>query len=310
MGLDRPLWIKRDDLMTVGFGGNKLRKLEFVLAEALEAKADVVVTVGAVQSNHARITAMAGAMCGFEVHLVLGGTVPGSLEGNLVLDALAGARLHVVDSEDWAELDTALDRVCADLRAQGRRPFRIPLGASTPVGALGYVRAYGEMVQQFGAEGIRPDWIVHASSSGGTHAGLLAGRAIQGGGPTPFGVDVARVYGTTDALKDAVHALAIDTLALIGEGGMVRDEVLSVDATGPAYGSMTDACMTAMRAAVQRGGFLVDPVYSGKALGAIGSLAADGLLDGDGPIVFLHTGGTPAAFTHGLSDLLEPISAP
>ena len=173
------LWVKRDDLTGLGAGGNKARKLEFLCAEAVAAGARSLVTVGAAQSNHCRMTAAAGARLGLGVHLVLAGDRPERFEGNLV-GRLFGAQLHFVGCPDhhWGELEIAREQVTAELAADGQTPHSIPIGGSTATGALGYVAAYAELLDQCAAASIAPRAIVFTSSSGGTHAGLVAGRAL------------------------------------------------------------------------------------------------------------------------------------
>jgi 1-aminocyclopropane-1-carboxylate deaminase/D-cysteine desulfhydrase-like pyridoxal-dependent ACC family enzyme len=192
LGLRRPLWLKRDDLTGPGLGGNKVRKLEYLLADAAAQRADCVVTVGAGQSNHARLTAILGGVAGLEVHLVLGGGSPVTWDGNLLLDRLAGATIHVVETEDWDRLAEARRELAEDLRRRSRHPYEVPMGGSTAVGAMGYVDGFLELLDQLDAAGLDAGGIVHASSTGGTQAGLLAGRALAGRGPRVFGVDVAK----------------------------------------------------------------------------------------------------------------------
>ncbi len=294
LGMRRPLWVKRDDLTGPGLGGNKVRKLEYLLADAKAAGADTVITVGARQSNHARLTAVLGRIAGFHVELVLGGGEPDDLLGNLVLDDLAGARLHFVESWDWNDLADALTVFTKELVASGRRPYSIPMGGSTEIGAAGYARAYLELLDQLDREGVAADWVIHASSTGGTQAGLLAGRALAGRGPRIFGVDVAK---GGPALQQTVAALANDTLRRLGATlSIPYSEVITSDFTGDAYGEVTAEGRLAIRIALQTEGLVLDPVYSAKALGAIPPLLEDGALEGTAALVFLHTGGQPALF--------------
>ena len=174
------LWVKRDDLTGLGAGGNKVRKLEFLCGDAVAAGARALVTVGAAQSNHCRTTAAAGAVLGLEVHLVMSGDRPDRFEGNQLLDVLFGAQLHYAGCPEshWGELEIAREELTAGLAAEGLSPHSIPMGGSTPTGALGYLAGSLELAGQCRAAGIEPAAIVHTSSSGGTHAGLLAGRAL------------------------------------------------------------------------------------------------------------------------------------
>lgn len=300
LGIRRELWVKRDDLSGPGLGGSKVRKLEYLLADAERSGADALVTVGAGQSNHARLTAVLGATRGFEVHLVLGGGLPQAWEGNVLIGRLAGAVLHPVDTDDWGVLAAGLDEVTEDLRHRGRRPYPIPMGGSTPLGSLGYAAAYLELLDQLEARGVEAEWVIHASSTGGTQAGLLAGRLAAGRGPRVVGVDVAK---GGEPLRDAIRRLARGAVELMGLEGE-PDEPLIVEGAGPAYGAVTPEVAQALIRALRSEGLLVDPVYSGKALAALGALSER--LGGRGPLVFLHTGGQPALFTRRYStDVLE-----
>lgn len=300
LGVRRELWVKRDDLTGPGLGGSKVRKLEYLLADAERAGADVLVTVGAGQSNHARLTAVLGATRGFEVHLVLGGGMPPAWEGNALIGRLAGAVVHPVDSDDWGVLAERLAEVTAELRRCGRRPYPIPMGGSTPLGSLGYAAAYLELLNQLEARGLEAEWVIHASSTGGTQAGLLVGRMAAGRGPRVVGVDVAK---GGEPLREAVHRLAVEGAKLLGVGGE-PDEPFVVEGAGPAYGAVTPEAARVLVRALRSDGLLVDPVYSAKALAALPVLSER--LEGTGPLVFLHTGGQPALFARRYAtDVLE-----
>ena len=191
------LWMKRDDLTGLGGGGNKARKLEFLCGAAMAGGAQALVTVGAAQSNHCRMTAAAGALLGLEVHLVVSGDEParGSATGNLLLSGLFGAQLHFTGAPDhhWGELEIARESVTDGLAAEGLKPYSIPIGGSTPTGALGYAAGFVELLDQLDERRLRPSAIVFTSSSGGTHAGLLAGRAAaRAGGSRRAGGDRRR----------------------------------------------------------------------------------------------------------------------
>ena len=194
------LWVKRDDLTGLGVGGNKVRKLEFLCGAAQAENARSLVTVGAGQSNHCRMTAAAGALLGLDVHLVLSGERPERLEGNQLLDVLFGAQPHFTGEPDhhWGALEIVRESVTDALVADGMRPYSIPIGGSTAVGALGYVAGYLELSQQLLAEGVDVSAVVHTSSSGGTHAGLVAGqavcRAVGMPAPSVIAIGVAKVW--------------------------------------------------------------------------------------------------------------------
>ncbi|NLE23341.1 MAG: pyridoxal-phosphate dependent enzyme [Actinobacteria bacterium] len=294
LGLRAPLLVKRDDLAGPGLGGNKVRKLQYVLAEALAGGADCVVTIGAVQSNHARLTAVCGCLTGLEAYLVLGGDPDRMWGGNLTLDLLAGAHLRCVAQDDWESLDRAAAQLVAELRGDGRKPYLIPMGASMPLGAVGYAEAYLELCEQLDAAGSTADWVVTASGSGGTQAGLLAGRAVAGRGPRVIGVDVAKGAGT---LRERVASLAGDCLALLGrEDRLQPEDVVLVDGAGPGYGQVSDAASAAISTALRTAGLVLDPVYTAKAVAALSDLVGAGTIAPDDTVVVLHTGGAPALF--------------
>jgi D-cysteine desulfhydrase family pyridoxal phosphate-dependent enzyme len=282
----RDVWIKRDDLTGVGLGGNKIRKLEFLATEAVRAGADTLVSVGAAQSNHARTVAAAAAMLGMQCELVLGGDPPTSLTGNLILDDLFGAKLTFAGTSDWTALNRAVDEVGEKARKAGKHPFVIPVGGSVPVGALAFAAAFLEFNDQAAHIGIRPEAIIHASSSAGTQAGLEVGRALTGSSTRIIGVDVAKITGS---LAAEVERLAHATFALLDLGLHVQPLVLE-GYLGAGYGIPTEGSKQAARLLARTEGIVVDPVYSAKALDAVCKERFDG------PIVFWHTGGVPAVF--------------
>jgi 1-aminocyclopropane-1-carboxylate deaminase/D-cysteine desulfhydrase-like pyridoxal-dependent ACC family enzyme len=294
LGMRRPLLVKRDDLTGPGLGGNKVRKLEFLVGAAVAEGADALVTVGAEQSNHARLTAILGAACGLEVHLVLGGDSPSDWQGNQLLDRLAGARLHFASSDDWDVLEHDLNRVGADLAAQGHSPYVIPMGGSTLVGAFGYVAAYSELLTQLDDARVEADWIVHASSTGGTQAGLTAGRVLAGRGPRIFGADVAKGgLPLVEKTRELANALLVHAGA---DARVSENDVHTTDFAVSGYGEVTEEAARALTECLRVSGFLLDPVYSAKAMAALPDLDRRGALPGDGAVVFLHTGGHPALF--------------
>jgi 1-aminocyclopropane-1-carboxylate deaminase/D-cysteine desulfhydrase-like pyridoxal-dependent ACC family enzyme len=300
------LWVKRDDLTGLGAGGNKARKLEFLCAEALRAGARALVTVGAGQSNHCRMTAAAGAVLGLEVHLVLSGQRPSSYHGNQLLAALFGAQLHFAGCppHHWGELEIAREQLTAELREQGAAPHAIPIGGSTATGALGYALAYVELVEQCDEVGMRPAAVVHASSSGGTHAGLVAGRALlraAGRDDLPAVLAVGVAKGVVGGFPD-VRGLAAETAAIVGAGtGIVDAADVEVDARwlGDDYGIPSAAGDEAIRWGAIHGGWVLDRTYSGKGFAGLLGNAATGRWGPGDEVVFLHTGGAPALFAPG-----------
>ena len=297
------LWVKRDDLTGLGMGGNKARKLEFLCGAAVAAGADCLITVGAGQSNHCRMTAAAGAMLGLEVHLVLAGDRPKVLEGNQLLSERFGAHQHFTGAgpSEWGLLEIAREDLTEELSAQGLKPYSIPIGGSTAVGALGYIVAYQEIVEQAVALNLSPKTIVFTSSSGGTHAGLVAGRAHM------------RTLGQTDVLPNllaigvakgvvagfpSVKDLAQESLAIAGLPGEVLDEDDEVDARwlGDDYAIPTDASRAAITWAAHNGAWVLDDVYTAKGMAGLLGNAAQGRWASGDNVIFIHTGGSPEVF--------------
>lgn len=308
------LWVKRDDLTGLGGGGNKARKLEYLCADALAHDARSLITVGAAQSNHCRMTAAAGARLGLEVHLVLSGREPAAATGNQLLSTMFGAALHFTgaDEHDWARLETVRAELTDELTSRGDAPYSIPIGGSTSVGALGYVEAFAEISQQCRATGIEPAAIVFTSSSGGTHAGLLAGRAIARASgqtvPDVIAIGVAKGVntGSPDIVALANRALARTNVAReLGVAASVTEDDVEVDTRwiGDDYAIPTNAGRAAVSWAAGRAGWLMDQTYSGKGFSGLLGLAGEGRFDGSGgstassrDVVFIHTGGWPALF--------------
>ena len=299
------LWMKRDDLTGLGLGGNKARKLEFLCGEAVAQGARSLVTVGAAQSNHCRMTAAAGAVLGLEVHLVLSGDRPAEARGNQLLSALFGAQFHFTGAEEshWGELEIRREALEDELRAGGAAPYAIPIGGSTAVGAVGYAMAFVELMEQCDALAIAPAAIVHTSSSGGTHAGLVAGRALwrDQGHEVPEVLAIGVAKGVNIGMPD-IADLARQTVELIGGDRSIIDRGdvrLDPDWMGDDYAVPTRAGDAAIRWAARHGGWVLDRVYSGKGFaGLVGNAEAERWPDGS-DIVFIHTGGAPALFAPG-----------
>lgn len=275
------LLVKRDDMTGLALGGNKARKLDYLLKDAIEKGCDTLVTAGGAQSNFCRMTAAAAARFGMSCHLVLSGDVPIHYSGNLVLDRLFGAELHFHGTDDWVELEAEVKRMAAEL---GPQAYAMPIGGATPIGALSYVAAAEELLSQMDAP---PDWIVLADGSGGTHAGLLAGLPAS---VRVLGIDVSR---PTTPLTVTVPNLAAKTAALAGRSAPIG-EIIIADHCGPKYASITRECQKAVRIAARTEGLVLDPVYTGKAMAGLIAAARDGRISGT--VVFLHTGGSVALF--------------
>lgn len=285
------LFVKRDDAIPFGFGGNKVRKLQMVAAAAMSEAADTLVTVGGVQSNHARATAAVAAKLGMRCLIIANGKAPERVTANALLDQLLGADVEYIASRE--ERAPALAAAMTRLRRDGRKPYAIPLGASTPLGALGFVRGVGEMLQQIAP----PTMIVHAASSGGTQAGLVAGCALYGLATRVIGVSA------DDPAAD-VASKARDIVRGVGELlGMDGEALASVHAVevddqqvGDGYGIPSDASREAQRLAARNEALFVDHTYTAKALASLIARVREGQLRDDETILFWHTGGQVGLF--------------
>jgi D-cysteine desulfhydrase len=288
------LLIKRDDMTGLALGGNKSRKLEFLVADALAQQCDHLITTGAAQSNHCRQTAAAAARYGLGCTLVLRGAPPARPVGNLLLDQLLGAHLNWTEERSVAEVTAAAQQ---ELRALGRKPYTIPLGGSNVIGATGYVLAMEELINQAAAERINIDFIVFASSSGGTQAGLVLGARVYGFRGRVLGISVD---SSADELKMQSGALATATATHLGLGTLsIADEVeVNDDYLGEGYGVVGDAEREAIRLVAGLEGILLDPVYTGRAMAGLIDLIRWGAFGRGQTVLFWHTGGTPALFAY------------
>jgi D-cysteine desulfhydrase family pyridoxal phosphate-dependent enzyme len=297
------LWVKRDDLTGLGVGGNKARKLEFLCAEAIDKDATCLVTVGAAQSNHCRMTAAAGARLNLPTHLVLSGVKPKQLEGNQLLSSMFGAQLHHtgLDASDWSNLELARAELTEKLIRDSQRPHSIPIGGSTAVGALGYANAFDEIISQCNLQNFVADVILFTTSSGGTHAGLIAGliRARANDSqkvlPKIIGIGVAKGVALN---ASRVAELANETLTLLGEIVRATQDDVLIDANymGSDYAAPTQAAADATTWAAHRGAWVLDPVYSAKGFSGLLGRDANGEFDADSNVIFIHTGGLPSLF--------------
>jgi len=295
LGID--LWIKRDDCTGLAGGGNKTRKLEFLLGAAFEAEADTLVTQGAVQSNHVRQTAAAAAAHGLACEIILedrtGSTATDyTRNGNVLLDRLFGAALRTVPG--GTDMAAELETTAAEVRARGGRPYVIPGGGSNAVGALGYADCAREIVVQADELDLTIDRIVTATGSAGTHAGLVAGLAAIGADIPVLGIGVR---APRDRQEANVFKLAEETAALLGQPGRVTRErvVADCDYVGAGYGLIDQGVADALMLAARTDGIVLDPVYSGKAMKGLIALARAGHFQGE-TVVFLHTGGAQGLF--------------
>ena len=294
------LWIKRDDLLGLAGGGNKTRKLEFLVADALAKGADTLVTVGAVQSNHCRLTLAAAVREGLKCRLILEERVPGSYKAdasgnNLLFDLLGVERVSVVPA--GTDLAVAMNTELDDLTANARKGYAIVGGGSNPLGALGYVACAEELLGQSFESGIAFDHIVVASGSAGTHAGLLVGLTAANANIPLTGINVRRPRPEQEG---NVHKLAEATAAFAGmTGGIDRESVVALDRwVGPGYSIPTPEMVEAVRLLAATEGVLLDPVYTGKAMAGLIGLVREGAFAGAKRVLFIHTGGAPVLFAY------------
>ena len=291
------LLIRRDDQTGLALGGNKTRKLEFLVGQALEQGADTLVTAGAAQSNHCRQTAAAAARAGLRCELLLNGTKPELPNGNLLLDELLGARIHWIQpSERVAKLRELPDQ----LRKGGRKPYVIPVGGSNGVGATGYVIAMIELVDQLRGINRRVDHVVFASSSGGTQAGIVVGAKVTGFAGKLHGVSIDKGDRDDAPYQDELADIANETAQYIGFDAQftVNDFSVAYDYLGGGYGVVSGLEREAIRLLGSRVGIVLDPVYTGRAMGALIDLSRKKTFRPDETVLFWHTGGAPALFAY------------
>ncbi len=292
------LFVKRDDLLGLTGGGNKTRKLEFLVADALAKGADTLITVGAVQSNHCRLTLSAAVREGLKCQLVLEQRVPGSYDpaasgNNFLFDLLGVEKIEVVDL--GADLAGTMAGMLAALEAQGRRGYIIPGGGSNPLGSLGYVACAEEILQQSFDMGLNFDRIVVASGSAGTHAGLITGLIGNSAGIPITGINVRRPRAEQEA---NVYKLAVEVAALAGSAMPIpREAIVCRDEwVGPGYSLPTPAMIDTVRLFARTEGILLDPVYTGKAAAGLVDMVRSGEIARDERVLFVHTGGSPVLY--------------
>ena len=291
------IYIKRDDQTGLALGGNKTRKLEFLLGDALSQGCDTLVTAGAMQSNHCRQTAAAAAACGLDCHLVLGGEQPSTCNGNLLLDLLLGAQIHWCGPNRKGE---DLPEIVEQIRAQGRKPYVVPYGGSNPIGAAGFAEAWHELRQQSDEMGVSFSHIVIASSSGGTQAGLLVGREFYGDQNQIIGIAIDKIGMDGQPFADLVRQLANDTSRLLNLDKVFAPADINVveDFLDADYGEVGESERSAIHTLATVEGILLDPVYTGRAMHGLLELVRGQHFSKDDNVLFWHTGGTPALFSH------------
>lgn len=289
------IYIKRDDMTGLAYGGNKSRKLEYLTGDALARGATVLISEGAAQSNHARQTAAAAAMAGLKCVLVLDTRRGSELTGNLLLDRLLGAEVRLVDGSDQRKPEMA--RAVAELEAKGERPYLVPTGGSVPIGALGYVHAVFELQNQLDDLGLAPARLYFPTGSQGTQAGLAAGALLA---DVSYEVRGVAVEDTWEKLAAEGAPLTNETLALLGSDLRVNREQIVIDDghVGAGYAIPTDDGMEAIGLLARTEAIVLDPVYTGKALAGLIADVRAGEFRVDESIVFLHTGGGPSVFAN------------
>ncbi len=293
------LFIKRDDCTGLATGGNKTRKLEYLVGEAMQQKADTLVTQGAVQSNHVRQTAAAACKVGMKCHVLLERRVPdrdGSYEetGNVLLDNLFGATYEF--RPPGLDMNAEAEAVAQALRAEGRRTYFIPGGGSNPTGALGYVKCAQEIADYSRETGQKFDWLVMSTGSTGTHAGLVAGFHAIGHNLPVMGVSVRQ---PRERQMNAVHALTQKTLEKLGVDGVPLSRILVDDGyVGDGYGLPAESTLEAIRLLAQQEGILLDPVYSAKGMAGLIGMIREDFFEPTDNVLFLHTGGAVALFAY------------
>lgn len=293
-------WIKRDDLLPGCGGGNKTRKLDFCIAEGISQGADTIITCGAVQSNHCRLTLAWAAKEGLDCHLVLEERVKGSYNanasGNNFLFQLMGVKSITV-VPGGSNMKTEMQKVSEKVQAKGRKTYIIPGGASNPVGATGYVACAQEILQQSFEMGLNIDHMVVPSGSAGTHAGILAGIEGTHSGIPVTGINVSRTKQDQEAL---VYDLAVLTAEKVGASGTVSQNAVTCfdEYVGPGYSLPTEGMVEAVKLLASTEAILLDPVYSGKAMAGLIDLSRKGYFNNCKDVLFLHTGGSPALYAY------------
>ena len=289
------IWIKRDDLTGPSFGGNKVRKLEFVMADALNKGSSVVITTGSVQSNHARATAAVASKLGLKAVLVLRGKEPSEVSGNLLLDRLFGAEIRFFPVER-EEIPAIMEEVADELRKKGEKPYIIPLGASYPIGAVGYANSVIEIRDQAREMGLKIDWIVHAAGSGGTQAGLVFGTKMLKMDTKVLGISMGP---DAESLRRASLGVAEGISGLLGLDVQIGPQDFRVVDDYVEEGKISRRVVEAMKILARTEGIMLDPVYTAKAMLGLIELTRNGFFDANENVLFIHTGGLPGLFAHG-----------
>ncbi len=286
------VYVKRDDAIEFAMGGNKVRKLEFIVGEALAMGCDTLVTVGAVHLNHARTTAAAAKKAGLNAHLILW---PRNYEvkGNLLLDMLYDAEITFVESKE--EALEKLNAVAKELRRKSAKPYVIPLGGAIPTGILGYVEAAFEIVRQLGELNIKPKYVVHASGSGGTQAGLVLGLKLAGVNAKVIGIDI---MGKPELPKKVIELIRETMEKYRLKADVKSEDIVVYDYSFGGYGVLSKKVVDIMVKVAKTEGLLLDPVYTAKAFAGLIDLVRKGVVEQGSQVIFIHTGGYPIIFQY------------
>jgi len=290
------LFIKRDDNTGLAFGGNKARKLEFLMGDALDKGADTIITAGGIQSNHARMTAAAANKLGFKTVLVLSGEKPSSYKANLLLDHLLQAEIRFLNARDSEQIKQRMEEIASELSSKGHNTYVIPTGGSNRIGVSGYALAMSELLAQANEKGIKFDSMVLACGGGGTQAGVVVGTKALNLNMGVIGISVSR---EAMRLKEMVASLANETAEHLGLSIPFRPAEIEVydEYVGEGYAIPTTEGIEAIKLVAELEGILLDPVYTGKAMAGLIGLIRTGCFRRDENVLFLHTGGIPAIFT-------------
>ncbi|MES9850714.1 MAG: D-cysteine desulfhydrase family protein [Candidatus Thiodiazotropha sp. L084R] len=296
--------MKRDDLTGLAFGGNKTRKLEYLLSDAINSGCDTVITAGAAQSNHCRQTAAAAAFLQLDCHLVLGGWAPKMANGNLLLDNLFGSQIH------WSGLNRKgedIPQIAEALKAKGKRPYLIPYGGSNELGAYGFVRAVEELETQLDTSTL--SHIIFASSSGGTHAGLMLGKSLLNKNYNLLGINIDKGETDSRSFAEFIIDLANKTSCSINAdiSFTTEDLILNGEYVGEGYGVIGELEKEAISLTARYEGILLDPVYTGRAMGGLIDMIRSGQLTKQDKVLFWHTGGAPSLFAY--ADSLSTVNS-
>jgi D-cysteine desulfhydrase family pyridoxal phosphate-dependent enzyme len=289
----RQVYIKRDDMTGVALGGNKIRKLEYLLADAIAQGHDTIITTGAAQSNHATLTAACCRKLGLDVHLVLMKQGVSEMKGNLLLDHLMRAEVTFIDSDSFDEVYAEIEHMAEELRTRGRSPYVIPVGASVPLGAIGYVKCVRELMLQAAAQKVRIDHIVCCAGSGGMHAGVALGATLFGNGTKVTGIAVAPKTEFPSLVCELANGAAD---ILNSSARLTPADITMFDYSFPGYPIPSELGNAAIRLMAENEGIFLDPVYTGKTFAGLLDLCKKDHFRDDETIVFLHSGGAGSLF--------------